>query len=94
MSASPNPCTGANQNYDTYWVRVKSAFDERKMCDPDFNKIHMDRGDKAMANHWATIQQACSKWHGIQEEISNRPESGANYERQVSFFRRLFSPAG
>ena len=59
------------------------AFDERKMVDPEFCNIHMDRGDKAMANHWETIQQACNKWHGIQEEVAARPESGTNLEGQV-----------
>lgn len=44
-----------NQNTDTYWRRIKTAFDEHKLVDPDFANIHMDHSDKAMANHWATI---------------------------------------
>ena len=75
-----------NQNSDNYWKRLKTSFDERKLCDPDFNTIHMERGEKAMANHSAIIQQVCSKWHGIQEEVLARPESGANVERQVSSY--------
>ncbi|KAM0927785.1 hypothetical protein ACQ4PT_002061 [Festuca glaucescens] len=43
----------------------------------------MERGDKAMATHWGTIQQPCSKWHGIQEETEARLESGANIERKM-----------
>ncbi|KAE8811380.1 putative methionyl-tRNA synthetase [Hordeum vulgare] len=39
-----------NQNNDTYWGRIKTAFDERKMVDPDFSSIHMDRDEKAMEN--------------------------------------------
>jgi hypothetical protein len=75
-----NGITGANQNFDTYWQRVKMAFDERKIVDPYFNKTVMVRGEKAMAMHWGIMQAACSRWHGIQEEIANRPVSGADFE--------------
>ncbi|KAE8797369.1 putative methionyl-tRNA synthetase [Hordeum vulgare] len=75
-----DPITGTNQNTDTYWGRIKTVFDERKLVDPDFANIHMDRSDKAMMNHWATIQTAYNKWHGIVEEVVARPESGANID--------------
>ena len=68
-TVSMNGITGANQNYETYWQRVKLAFDERKIIDPYFNKTVMIRDDKAMGTHWGIIQTVCSKWHGIQEEI-------------------------
>ncbi|KAE8811295.1 putative methionyl-tRNA synthetase [Hordeum vulgare] len=68
-TVSIDPFTVTNQNTDTYWWRIKTAFDERKLVDPDFANIHMDRGDKAMANHWATIQTAYNKWHGIIEMV-------------------------
>ncbi|KAE8778311.1 putative methionyl-tRNA synthetase [Hordeum vulgare] len=64
-----DPITDANQNTNTYWGRIKRVFDERKLVDPDFANIHLDRGDKAMANHWTTIQTTCNKWHGIVEEM-------------------------
>jgi hypothetical protein len=48
--------TGANQCSETYWVRVKKAFDERKFIDPNFQGIHMDHGYKAMGNYWGIIQ--------------------------------------
>ncbi|KAE8774055.1 putative methionyl-tRNA synthetase [Hordeum vulgare] len=82
-TVSIDPITGANQNTDTYWRRIKTTFDERKLVDSEFAGIHMQRGDKAMSNHRASIQLACHKWHGIQEEVMARPESGANIERQV-----------
>ena len=63
---------------------MKTAFDERKLCDTDFNTVHMSHDEKAMVNHWAIIQEACSKWHGIVEEFMARPESSANADRQVS----------
>ncbi|KAK1631505.1 hypothetical protein QYE76_005820 [Lolium multiflorum] len=59
-TVSMNNITDANQNYETYWQRVKVAFDERKLVDPYFNKTVMVRCDKAM-----DTQAACSKWHGV-----------------------------
>jgi hypothetical protein len=53
--------TGVNQCSETYWSRVKTTFDERKFIDPYFRPIHMDRGSKAMGNHWGIVQAACSK---------------------------------
>jgi hypothetical protein len=50
-TVSMNGITGANQNFDTYWQRVKTAFDERKIVDSYFNKMVMVRGEKAMATH-------------------------------------------
>jgi hypothetical protein len=66
-----NDITGANENFDTYWQRVKMAFYERKIVDPYFNKTVMVRGEKVMAMHWGIMQTACSRWHGIQEEITD-----------------------
>ncbi|KAE8818646.1 putative methionyl-tRNA synthetase [Hordeum vulgare] len=53
-----DPITGTNQNTVTYWGRIKTALDERKPVDTDFANIHMDSGEKAMANRWSTIQTA------------------------------------
>jgi hypothetical protein len=78
-----NGITGANQNFDTYWQRVKIAFDEHKIVDPYFNKTVMVRGEKAMATHWGIMQAACSRWHDIQEEIADRLVSGADFECKV-----------
>jgi hypothetical protein len=39
---SIDPISGANQNYNTYWERVKVVFAERKLLDLYFNKVHMD----------------------------------------------------
>jgi hypothetical protein len=82
-TVSMNVITGANQNFDTYWQRVKMAFDERKIVDPYFNKTVMVHGEKVMATHWGIMQAACSRWHGIQEEIADRPVSGADFEAKV-----------
>jgi hypothetical protein len=54
-TVSMNGITGGNQNFDTYWQRVKTAFDERKLVDSYFNKTMMVRGEKAMATHWGII---------------------------------------
>ncbi|CAM0958615.1 unnamed protein product [Alopecurus aequalis] len=82
-TVSQDPIVGANQVLDNYWKRVKTAYDERRMVDPDFAACVADRGQKAMANHWAHIQSACNKWHGIQEEVASRPKSGANREMEL-----------
>jgi hypothetical protein len=58
---STNGIIDANQNYETYWQRVKLAFDERKIVDPYFNKTVMICGDKAMGTHWGIMQAACRK---------------------------------
>jgi hypothetical protein len=71
-TVSIDPISGANQNSDTYWERVKVAFDECKLLDPDFNKVHMDRNVSGMSHRWGIIQAACNKWHGIQQEIMDR----------------------
>jgi hypothetical protein len=78
-TVSMNGITGANQNYETYWQRVKLVFDERKIVDPYFNNTMMIHDDKAMGTHWGTMQAACSKWHSIQEEIEARPVSGTDF---------------
>jgi hypothetical protein len=88
-----NGITRDNQNYDTYWQRVKLAFDERKIIDPYFNKTVMIRGEKAMGTHWGIMQATCSRWHGIQEEIEARPMSGADFEAKVMLTRRAFHRA-
>jgi hypothetical protein len=82
-TVSMNGITGANLNYGTYWQLVKLAFDERKIIDPYFNKTVMIRGEKAMGTHWGIMQDACSRWHDIQEEIEARPLSGTDFEAKV-----------
>ncbi|CAM0885299.1 unnamed protein product [Alopecurus aequalis] len=82
-TVSLDPIVGANQAMDNYWKRVKTAYDERRMIDPDFAACVTERGQKAMANHWANIQAACNKWHGIQEDVAMRPKSGANREMEL-----------
>jgi hypothetical protein len=63
---------------------VKVSFDERKLMDLAFNKMHMDRNPFRMSHHWGIIQQACNKWHGIQQEVMDRQESGTSIEDLVS----------
>jgi hypothetical protein len=88
-TVSMNDITGANQNYATYWQRVKLAFDERKIVDPDFNKTVMIRGEKAMGTHWGIMQAACSRWHGIQE---SSPSDRSRLRGQGMLTRRLCRP--
>nr|XP_020174565.1 uncharacterized protein LOC109760142 [Aegilops tauschii subsp. strangulata] len=78
-----DPTTGTNQSIETYWERIKAEFDERKLVDPYFKGVYMQRGSKTMANHWGRIQGACNKWHGVVEEVAARPESGASVEDQL-----------
>ncbi|CAM0875516.1 unnamed protein product [Alopecurus aequalis] len=83
MTVSIDSIINANQNGDHYWGRVKKSYDERRMLDPDFAVCTIDRGEKAMVNRWAAIQQVCNKWHGIQEEVRHRPQSGSNVEQRM-----------
>jgi hypothetical protein len=66
---SIDPISGTNQNSNTYWERIKVSFDKRKLMDPVFNKVHMDRNPSGMYHRWGIIQQDFNKWHGIQQEV-------------------------
>jgi hypothetical protein len=54
-----------------------------KLLDSAFNKVHMDHNPSRMARRWRIIQAACNKWHGIQQEITDRQESGTNIDDLV-----------
>jgi hypothetical protein len=53
---SIDPISGADKKSDTFWARVKIAFDECKLVDLDFNKVHMDRNESGMSHCWGIIQ--------------------------------------
>jgi hypothetical protein len=57
--------------------------------DPAFNKVHMDCNPSGMSHHWGIIQQDCNKWHGIQQEVIDRQESGTSIKDLVSRARLL-----
>jgi hypothetical protein len=57
---SIDPISGANQNPDMYWERVKVSFDERKLMDPTFNKMHMDHNPSGMSHRWGIMLPFCS----------------------------------
>jgi hypothetical protein len=87
-TVSIDPFTGANQNNDTYWKRVKAAYEERRQMDPYFQGLDKERNDSAMSHRWAVIQHACNKWHDVQEEVRRVHVSGTNAEDQVRTTRR------
>jgi hypothetical protein len=72
---SIDPISSAYQNSDTYWEWVKVSFDERKLMDPMFNKMHIDRNPSGMSHCWGIIKQACNKWHGIQQEVMDQQKA-------------------
>lgn len=82
-SVSIDPFTGANQSFEAYWLRIKAAFDERRLLDPYFKDCCTDRNDSAMSHRWHIIQQACNKWHGVVEEVRRVHVSGTNFEDQM-----------
>ncbi|KAE8800523.1 putative methionyl-tRNA synthetase [Hordeum vulgare] len=88
-----NPIIGANQNVNTYWKRVKMAFDEHKMVDPEFSSIHIDRGEKAMANHWATIELAFNKCLGFRRRslLARRATPTSSVRYGHSLLAHLFA---
>jgi hypothetical protein len=66
--------------------------------DPTFNKMYMDCNPSEISHRWGIIQQACNKWHGIQQEVMDQQESGASIEDLVrsapllaDFYLQLFS---
>jgi hypothetical protein len=83
-TVSIDPIFGENQNSDTYWERIKVSFDEHKLMDLMFNQVHMDRNPSGISHRWGIIQQACNKWHEIQQEIMDRQESGTSIKDLVS----------
>ena len=80
---SLDPFTSANQSAESYWLRVKGAYDERRNIDREFAVCVHDRNPSAMSHRWAMVQHACNKWLGIQEKIRRKPESGTNINDQV-----------
>ncbi|KQJ88688.1 hypothetical protein BRADI_4g20543v3 [Brachypodium distachyon] len=84
---SLDPFTGANPSDDTYWRRVKTAYDERRVIDREFASMTHDRNESGLSHRWQMIQQACNKWHGIQEEARRRPASGSSaHDQMVAMF--------
>jgi hypothetical protein len=79
-----DPFTGANQSSDAYWLRVKAAYDERRLLDPYFKNCCHERNDSAMSHRWHIMQHACNKWHGVVEEVRRVHVSDINFEDQVS----------
>jgi hypothetical protein len=82
-TVSIDPFTGANQNAESYWKRVKAAFDERRLLDPYFKALTVDRNVSAMSHRWHMIQHACNKWHDTVEEVPRVHICGTNFEDQV-----------
>jgi hypothetical protein len=72
-TVSMNGITDANQNFDTYWQRVKTAFDERKLVDPYFNKTVMVPARRP----WPRIGGSCRR----------RATSGTAYKRRSPIVR-------
>jgi hypothetical protein len=93
-TVSIDPISSANQNSDTYSERVKVSFDERKLMDPAFNKMHMDGNPSGMSHHWGIIQQACNKWHGIQQEVIGQGHRLGREKTSPSTLPRPCQPPG
>ncbi|KQK02611.1 hypothetical protein BRADI_2g02669v3 [Brachypodium distachyon] len=84
---SLDPFTGANQSDNTYCQRVKTAYDERRVINREFASVTHDRNESGLSHRWQMIQQACNKWHGIQEEVRRRPASGSSaHDQMVAMF--------
>ncbi|KAK1661752.1 hypothetical protein QYE76_049911 [Lolium multiflorum] len=59
MTVSMNDIIGANQSFDTYWLRVKQAYEERKLVDPYFNKTNMNVYRET--RQWPPIGGSCGR---------------------------------
>jgi hypothetical protein len=93
-TVSIDPISSANQNSDTYWETVKVLFDECKLMDPAFNKMHMDGNPSGMSHHWGIIPQACNKWHGIQQEVIEQGHRLGREKTSPSTLPRPCQPTG
>ncbi|KAK1602374.1 hypothetical protein QYE76_037173 [Lolium multiflorum] len=84
MTVSMNGIIGANQSFDTCWLRVKQAYEERKLVDPYFNKTN-ERvpGDKAMATHWGIMRDGVRQMARRTEERARVPIGGHDLEQKV-----------
>ncbi|KAK1662425.1 hypothetical protein QYE76_050584 [Lolium multiflorum] len=70
MTVSTNGIIGANQSFDTYWLRVKQAYEERKLVDPYFNKTNMN------------VYRERRQWPPIGGSCRRRAANGTAYGRR------------
>ena len=64
----------------TYCKGIKCKFDERKLIDKYYARVHMDRNRNVMPHRWSAIQRVDNKFHGSLENNRERPESGKTME--------------
>jgi hypothetical protein len=64
-----DPTVGADQNQETYWVRIKEYFDEE-------NTSGIERSERSLRSRWWVINVDCQKWVAVQKNVDGLNPSG------------------
>ncbi|KAK1680988.1 hypothetical protein QYE76_041836 [Lolium multiflorum] len=89
-TVSIDPFTGSNQNAESYWKRVKAAFDERWLLDPYFKALTTDRNVSPLAHDAAHLQQVARHCGGDARHDHRLPRGQRHIEfKFVHVFARI-----
>jgi hypothetical protein len=80
---SMEPITSSNQTSGAYWLWIKTKFDEYKIADKKYRKMHMQCNQNMMQHSWCGTHMWVRKHHDYRKIIRNRQESDASMQDHV-----------